>query len=487
MKKHGLSIVVFLISIIITVGFVGSVYTDTLSFQSYSKIATEDMVILTSQNISNEVCDFLSKPFIVSKTMANDALLKNWIKNENIFSRNSLDLIKRYLKAYKNKYGYQEVFLVSEKTHIYYYNGGMDKVISPSDKYDRWYYDFKNSKNEFNISVDTDEIHPGNIYLFINFKIEDENGNFIGVTGVGLDISKVNNIFEKYQKDYGLKAYITSNSDNIKVYADNSEFFKDLSNLPQLTSYKELLNKNKDINFVWNKGTNENTCITANYINDLDWYVCVEKDMDSTEHAFLSRVKHDLVYVCMILIFSIAVIASVFSKYNKLVIKIENTDEFTGLPNRKRFYSMFEKLHESKTKGSYFFVFDVDHFKLINDNKGHIFGNKVLSLVAKTADKYIDGNGIVSRWGGDEFAGIIYHGSNPEKIFNEIMSALADISIQDGATLTISVGIYKIQTSASIDTVLNNADKALYYSKNNGRNKITYYNKDCEKRGRGTN
>lgn len=475
MKKYGLCIVVLLISLIITSGFFGTVYTDTLSFQGYSKSDTENMVTLTSKNISNEVNDFLSKPFIVAKTMANDALLKNWLRNENILSRDSLTLIKKFLSAYKNKYGYEEVFLVSERTHMYYYDGGMDRVISASNAKDKWYYDFKNSKNEYNITVDTDEIHKGSIYLYINFKIEDEKGNFVGVTGVALDISKINDIFEKYQKTYNLKAYITSKDNNIKIYSYGAKFFKELSSLPELIENKELFNRNRNMNFIWYKGKGENTCITAEYINDLNWYVCVEKNMDSTERAFFSRVKYDIGYVCLILALTISLIASVFSKYNKLVIKIENTDELTGLPNRKQFYGMLEKLPESKIKDGYFFIFDIDHFKLINDNKGHLFGNKTLSLVAGAAQKHISDTGIISRWGGDEFSGIIYSDFDPEKIFKEIMSDIADIPIETGDTLTISVGIYNIKNYTSTDDILNKADKALYISKNNGRNKITYY------------
>ena len=88
-------------------------------------------------------------------------------------------LIKRFLGAYKDKYGYEEVFLVSDRTHMYYYDGGMDRIISPSNAKDKWYYDFKNSKNEYDITVDTDEIHKGSIYLYIIFKIEDERRNFV--------------------------------------------------------------------------------------------------------------------------------------------------------------------------------------------------------------------------------------------------------------------------------------------------------------------
>jgi len=483
MKKYGMRNLIIAISLIITVGFFATVLTDTLFFQKQSKTSTENMVTLTSQNISNEIDAFLSKPYTVAKTMSDDALLKNWLENENILNPDSEALMKKYLSDYKRKYDYDEVFLVSENTHLYYYNGGIDRTVSASNPDDKWYFDLKNSRISYNMNIISDSVHNGKLYLFIDFKIKDEHGRLLGIAGIGLDMSRINVVFSRYEKAYDLNAFVASNSGNINVYCNGSEFFKQLSEIPEITSNRDLMNKNKIVSFVWNKAKGVNTCITTEYISDLDWYICVKKDMASTERVFLKRLSYDIIYVCFILAFIIAVIASVFSRYNRFVIKIENTDELTNLPNRKQFYRLLEKLSKTKMHGSWFFIFDIDHFKLINDSRGHLFGNKVLSSTAIIAKKHIGECGIISRWGGDEFAGIIYPNSDLNKIFKNIMSELAEYANANDTNVTISVGIYKIQKNDSIDTMLNRSDKALYRSKNNGRDQLTYYTPDMESEG----
>ena len=64
-----------------------------------------------------------------------------------------------YLREYKEKYNYDIVFFVSDQTYNYYYDGGLNKVISPDDNFDSWYFNFLDLNQEYDIQIDHDEVN----------------------------------------------------------------------------------------------------------------------------------------------------------------------------------------------------------------------------------------------------------------------------------------------------------------------------------------
>lgn len=120
------------------------------------------------------------------------------------------------------------------------------------------------------------------------------------------------------------------------------------------------------------------------------------------------------------------------------------------------------------------FMFDIDHFKDINDRYGHLFGNAILSMVAKELKQAISGQGVAARWGGDEFIGVL--AVEPDKavqIITQFMNALKESETDSRCPVTISVGIAEISNRHDADAMITTVDKALYHSKETGRNRIT--------------
>jgi len=118
MKKHILLISNLIIILSIVAGFTGVVYRDTKSYQHLAEKHLENIVNLADADISNRIESSMSKPVMVSKTMANDEFLKTWLSKERENSGNStyLGQLYSYLKAYQAKYGYTTVFCVSAQT-----------------------------------------------------------------------------------------------------------------------------------------------------------------------------------------------------------------------------------------------------------------------------------------------------------------------------------------------------------------------------------
>ncbi|MBU0991275.1 MAG: GGDEF domain-containing protein [Proteobacteria bacterium] len=161
-----------------------------------------------------------------------------------------------------------------------------------------------------------------------------------------------------------------------------------------------------------------------------------------------------------------------------------STDTLTGLTNRRGFEAMLIKEIESATKTKTplcLLMADIDHFKKINDTFGHLAGDSVLRIIANTIKDYTKGKDLVSRYGGEEFMVILpdtpLKGAVTvgEKIrrFLESMNWKNKASGTSLGTITVSMGASQYKTGEPPETFIQRADKALYLSKNNGRNRVT--------------
>jgi diguanylate cyclase (GGDEF)-like protein len=156
-------------------------------------------------------------------------------------------------------------------------------------------------------------------------------------------------------------------------------------------------------------------------------------------------------------------------------------DPLTGIANRRAFLEGSEELArkiDADPRPASVLLIDLDHFKQINDNYGHAFGDRVLQIFAKTADAHIGPLDLVGRLGGEEFAVLLYDANHDRAIAlaEEIRLSFADTARQvDGRNIgaTASVGV-AVSSKGPLDVhaLLAQADQALYYAKERGRNRV---------------
>lgn len=160
-----------------------------------------------------------------------------------------------------------------------------------------------------------------------------------------------------------------------------------------------------------------------------------------------------------------------------------DNDALTGIYNRK---GLEEKilgiLNSSRDSKGVLLFLDLDDFKQINDSKGHAFGDKVLRTVAEKIKSCVRSTDVVGRIGGDEF--IVFLNGVGEKNAALKKAEEIDRKIQDGLNgypVTVSIGIAQFpEDGAEYDVLIKRADQALYYSKNKGKNRYTFYDKKTE-------
>lgn len=147
------------------------------------------------------------------------------------------------------------------------------------------------------------------------------------------------------------------------------------------------------------------------------------------------------------------------------------TDELTGIASRRAFLAVLEQ-HLSSGEPLAIALFDIDHFKKVNDRYGHGVGDEVLQRVAAIAESSVRDGDVVGRLGGEEFA-VLMPGatlSRAAAIGERVRKACADAFHPPGIPVTVSVGIAAAEAGQNATALLRDADTALYRAKYDGRN-----------------
>jgi diguanylate cyclase (GGDEF)-like protein len=162
--------------------------------------------------------------------------------------------------------------------------------------------------------------------------------------------------------------------------------------------------------------------------------------------------------------------------------KLAITDGLTKLHNSRSFYSQIEvevdRFNRYKHPLS-LLLLDIDHFKHYNDTFGHLEGDKVLVRISQIIRSCLRKLDTAYRYGGEEFTVILPETTCEEarnvaeRIRNAVKVEKFDPDTEDDIIITISIGVTQYSPEEELSAFIQRADKAMYSSKQNGRNKVT--------------
>jgi diguanylate cyclase (GGDEF)-like protein len=156
-----------------------------------------------------------------------------------------------------------------------------------------------------------------------------------------------------------------------------------------------------------------------------------------------------------------------------------STDELTGILNRRGFFAAAQQLvarQAKKREPVSVLMFDLDHFKSINDRYGHAIGDEALRLFAATASSVMRASDVVARFGGEEFVAMLPGSladarAAAERVRLAFQAAAGTVAGHPLAA-TVSIGAASAELCADIASLIAAADSALYRAKANGRNRV---------------
>ena len=206
----------------------------------------------------------------------------------------------------------------------------------------------------------------------------------------------------------------------------------------------------------------------------------------------LTKNKYANIALGLLLGLSILVVAFIYrlfiasKKRNKELDYLAARDPLTNCYNRRALFEhMYQDFEKSDSLDEYCIIMvDIDHFKNVNDNYGHNAGDSVICGVAEILQTCISNNDIVSRFGGEEFCVYLHNETGTQAIeIAENMRREIESSHFGGISITCCFGVSSIKFNAkSYLELINQADLALYQSKSLGRNKVTMWSKELEKK-----
>ncbi len=469
---------ILLIILLLSSGFIAtSLASYYVSRASIRSSIVDNELPLTSDNVYSEIQKDLIRPIFISSMMASDTFLRDWV----LSGENGVDRLTKYLAEVKGRYETFTSFFVSEKSRQYYHAGGVLKTISENEPRDRWYFRLREMQAPYEINVDVDLAHNDALTIFINYRVFDYNGHFIGASGVGLSATAVRDLINDYQARYRRRIYFVDKAGKVVLAASGADLgTNDIRGVEGLDSARILRDGAGTYQYRRNGRIH---LLNVRYIQELNWYLFVEKNEDEALGEIRQALYLNLGICAVITLIVLLLVSLTLNRYQNRLETMARTDKLTGLANRQAFEIIFdEALRDAQRQLSplSMIMLDIDKFKSVNDGFGHLSGDAVIRGVAETLRQTVRDTDVVCRWGGEEFLVVVKNCVREDAyvLAEKIRLAIAEQSYcfaGKSLTVTASLGVSQLVVGeqadeASVDGLLQRADHAMYQAKAAGRN-----------------
>lgn len=431
---------------------------------------------LTSSNIYAEIQTDLLRPIFVSSLMSNDTFVKDWL----IAGEKDPAQISRYLDEIRAKYDVFTSFLVSDRTKQYYHFSGPTKVIKPGEPNDDWFFRIGEMKQPYEVNIDFNAAQNMEITIFINYRVLDYQGRFIGATGVGLKLDTVTRILSHYKTSYQRGIYFVDGEGKVTVRSDGAVIQEDnIRTAPGISTIAAELLRKPDGYFEYVRD-GETMLLTSRYIPDLGWRVIVEQRESEALAALWNSFVTNLAIGIIIILLTIGTIAYAINLYQTRLEDMAVTDKLTGIGNRQLLDIALDqslKLRRRVPLPLSVLLIDIDRFKTINDTRGHLKGDEAIRSVAQILKERARESDLLARWGGEEFILLAHncrlsHAQELAETLRDAIATSAVLSPDDGLRVTVSCGVAECSDDDDAETLVGRADRALYRAKEEGRNRV---------------
>ena len=449
--------------------------------------------------------------------MANSPLIQRYFLNPTDYElqKNAFEEMAGYRKAFASN----SIFWINDIDKKFFSNEAYAYTVDTADQNNYWYMMTLNGTTEYNFNINYNpDLNVTN--LWINALVFDSLHKPIGIVGTGVNLSDfINAVYQNYS---GTAELHFLNVDGEITGAKDLALVRNKMNITKVLGQigEEILGKTKKLKtreIEYFEAKDEKQIIAIGLIPALNWYIVATHSI-VIGHSL--RNMTILFGIMMTIVFAIFVAFNIFvivmlEPLNSMVKTINQTlfdwelkplknnrdeigtlgeflnmtiiDQLTGIYNRRYMDGHLKKIIKSMARTNSnlsLLLIDVDYFKKYNDKYGHDAGDNCLRVVASTLSKCVSRESdFVARYGGEEFAVVLPNTDQKglQLIAEKLLKRVRECNIPHKAShiadyVTISIGgttgIVKHLQNAQ--DYIKAADKALYESKRNGRNRYTY-------------
>ncbi|PJY95129.1 sensor domain-containing diguanylate cyclase [Pseudomonas donghuensis] len=463
----------------------GFLATSLLSYFA-SRSSIRDNIVntelpLTSDTVYSEIQKDLVRPILVSSMMAHDTFLRDWA----LAGERDPAQVNRYLNEVMRQHHAYTAFFVSNTTGVYYQAKGVLKKIDPQAPRDAWYQRVLTLNTPYEINVDLDMANQDRLTVFINYRVFDYDGKFIGVAGIGLTVEAVIRLIDDYQQRYQRRVFFVDRHGRVVLTGSSggphgARPGQSLTELDGLHNLLKQMPTPVSGSHEYRSSDGHSHFLNVRLVPELNWFLFVDKREDGAMDAIRQSLYLNLAICAMITLVVLSLLNAMVKRHQDNIETLATLDSLTGLPNRRGFDLLAaQALQEAQRepKPLIALLIDLDHFKALNDTHGHLAGDEVLCQFAQVLEDCLRHADIICRWGGEEFIVLLKDTDShsalavAEKIRSKT-EALAFTYAGQPIHLTASIGLSNLQADDTLHSLIARADHALYRAKQSGRNRV---------------
>ena len=305
-----------ILAIIIPLGISTLLFTDSFRSHTEEKLSTVDLPTALNE-VKNGIELELSNPIIVSKEMSQNTFVKEWISGGEDSTQQ--ESFVNYLSSIKKENNAISSYIVSKSSGNYYTNKGISRKISESE--DKWFYNFLDSDQSFQLSLDLDK-DSNQMVVFINYAVK-INGERKAIAGVGLPLDDMTNLVSNYRIGKEGIVYLVSSNGEIMLHAN-----------------KDMIGKKIDLAAIQKEGilnieiNNQDFVTSSTKLKSLDWHLVAEVPHTQLFGAINSAINKNIIFGIVIaligLVFVRILVRQIFKPLEEITRAVTSLTEKDG-------------------------------------------------------------------------------------------------------------------------------------------------------------
>ncbi len=211
----------------------------------------------------------LATPIALSQGIAQNHYVQQWLLNGE--NEAETEALKNYGQRFIAEQGASAFFLVSSLSNNYYTQGGLFKQVSRSTPRDEWFFSTIDNKKDLALNLDVAEV-SGALTVYVNVLAKSADGQILGVTGLGLDVSDIIRLIKETQVGEEGYMFLLDGSGSITAHKDNSVLNQSLSDIPMFSAIASSIHDSKgEFTLIDGVVDNEDAYVAVTELENLGW------------------------------------------------------------------------------------------------------------------------------------------------------------------------------------------------------------------------